>query len=159
MTDTFKDDLMSQYQGEIIGESFSSRMLELYPDPEQQYKIGLILQLETETKARLRPAMVALGMDIRELDESRAAGLEMAAGFEGKSWHEAMTLLRDLLVPYVERYTAIAQTAPSVDRELAEAMVTHEAALHRFAELEVAGETQHSTADMVAQLQYPLPGP
>ena len=80
MSATFRDDLQDLYQGEIIGEALFDRMLEFYDDPVQRYKVALMLQLETETKARLRPAMLELGADIRELDASREAGLTLGRG-------------------------------------------------------------------------------
>jgi hypothetical protein len=159
MSATFRDDLQDLYQGEIIGEALFDRMLEFYDDPVQRYKVALMLQLETETKARLRPAMLELGADIRELDASREAGLTMAAALAGKPWAEAMTTLHEALIPYVERYTAIAANAPARYRELAQSMVRHESALLSLAACEAAGDGANSAADIIAQLQYPLPAP
>ena len=52
------------YQGEVIGEVIFDRMLSFYKEPEIYYKIAVMLQLETETKARLRPTLMQLNMDI-----------------------------------------------------------------------------------------------
>jgi hypothetical protein len=38
-------------------------------------------------------------------------------------------------------------------------MVVHEAAVKRFAELELAGDDQNSLNDVIAQLQHPLVAP
>lgn len=159
MSASFQDDLQDLYQGEIIGEALFDRMLDFYEDPVHRYKVALMLQLETETKARLRPAMLELGIDIRELEASRAAGLEMAASLAGKSWTGAMTMLHEALLPFVDRYTGIAAQAPAAYRELAQSMVRHETSLLRFAAAESAGDTANSTTDIIAQLQYPLPHP
>jgi hypothetical protein len=35
-------------------------------------------------------------------------------------------------------------------------MVVHESAFHRFAELELVGETENSLVDVVAELHWPL---
>ena len=159
MSATFSDELRDLYQGEIIGEALFGRMLDFYDDPIAHYKVALMLQLETETKARLRPAMLELGVDLRELNESREAGLTMAASLAGKPWLEAMKILYEALLPFVERYTAIAANAPARYRDLAQSMVRHETSLLRFAECESTGDTASSTADIIAQLQYPLPLP
>ncbi len=159
MSATFRKDLLDLYQGEIIGEALFDRMLDFYDDPMKRYKVALMLQLETETKARLRPAMLELGVDLRELDESREAGLTMAASLADKPWADAMKILHEALVPFVERYTAIAASAPAQYRDLAQSMVRHETSLLRFAECESTGDSENSTADIIAQLQYPLPAP
>lgn len=159
MASSFRDDLQDFYQGEIIGEALFDRMLDFYDDPVHRHKVALMLQLETETKARLRPAMLELGVDLRELDASREAGLTMAASLADKPWADAMAMLHEALLPFVERYTAIAAQAPAPYRDLAQSMVRHETSLLRFAARESAGDTTNSTADIVAQLQYPLPPP
>lgn len=159
MSASFRDDLQDLYQGEIIGEALFNRMLDFYDDPVHRHKVALMLQLESETKARLRPAMLELGIDMRELDASREAGLTMAASLADKPWPEAMAMLHEALLPFVERYTAIAAQAPARYRELAQSMVRHETSLLRFAACEAAGESANSSVDIEAQLQYPLPAP
>jgi hypothetical protein len=159
MSASFRDDMQDLYQGEIIGEALFDRMLDFYEDPVHRYKVALMLQLETETKARLRPAMFEMGVGLREMDASREAGLAMAASLAGKTWTEAMKVLHEALISFVDRYTEIAARAPVRYRSLAQSMVRHESSLLDFAALEAAGDTTNSTADIVAQLQYPLPPP
>ena len=158
-SDTFKQDLMEMYQGEVIGEVVSGRMLAFFDDPGQRYKIAVMLQLETETKARLRPTLMELGLDLAELEESRKLVHEMADSLQSMTWIETMEGLRDALKPYVDRYREIAATAPAQYRAIADSMVVHEQSLYHFAELESAGDGEHSMDDVIAQLQFPLPAP
>ena len=153
----FAKGLMEFYQGEVIGEVAFNRMLAQFTDPTHRYKVGVMLQLETETKARLRPPMIELGLDLAEAEASRRSGDELADALEGMSWGDAMVALREGLRPYVERYREIAAEAPAPYRELAESMVVHEESLFHFAELEIAGETEKSLDAIVAQLVFPLP--
>ena len=74
---------MEMYQGEIIGEVLFNRMLAFYDDPLQRYKVSVMLQLETETKARLRPVIMRLGLDPAESEESRRAGHKFAESLAG----------------------------------------------------------------------------
>ena len=67
----FKKGLSEEYQGEVIGEVFFGGLLERFDSPEHRYKLATLLQLETETKARLRPAALELGVELAEFDESR----------------------------------------------------------------------------------------
>ena len=70
----FKKGLSEEYQGEVIGEVFFGGLLERFDSPEHRYKLATLLQLETETKARLRPAALELGVELAEFDESRKLG-------------------------------------------------------------------------------------
>ena len=49
--------------------------------------------------------------------------------------------------------------APAGYRAVARSMVVHEKSVHRFAELEAAGEHQHSLDDILPQLINQLPVP
>ena len=58
--EAFQHGLIELYQGERVGEIILDQMLSLFTEPEMKYKIAVILQLETETKARLRPTLMKL---------------------------------------------------------------------------------------------------
>lgn len=153
----FKIGFSELYQGEIIGEVVFSRLLEGFGSVNQRYKLGSLLQLETETKARLRPAAVELGLDLIELDESRNKGEEFSRSFDGMDWKAAMAHLATVVEPFVKRYRQIAEIAPPEYKELADSMIVHEQSIQDYAELEAAGEDGGSIDDVVKQLIFPLP--
>ncbi len=153
---TFSQALAELYHGEILGEVIFDQMLSYFTEPELKHKIAVMLQLETETKARLRPAMIQLGLDIAEPAGARQLGLEIAESMDGKGWDETLAMLRDIVKPAVARYQEIADTAPAEHQALAEYMVKHEHSLLVFAELELAGDTEKSLAGITDQLQYKL---
>ena len=155
----FKIGLQELYQGEVTGEVVFCRLLERFRSPSQQYKLTSLLQLETEAKARLRPAIVACGLDPIELEESREKGVEFADSFEGMEWLAVMEHLATVLEPYVNRYREIAQLAPSEYKDLADSMVVHEETAQDFARLEAAGKTRESLDAIVKQLIFPLGAP
>lgn len=152
----FTEQLLEMYQGEVIGEVLFNAMLDMYPDPDHQYKSATMLQLETETKARLRPALTALGANLTELEASREAGHGFVDAIKGKDWREAMQVLSDGVTPYVERYREIAASAPDQYREIAQSMVEHEESLHQFASEEAQGNSDQGLQRIIRQLQYPL---
>ena len=152
----FKLGLQELYQGEVTGEVVFCRLLERFRSPSQQYKLTSLLQLETEAKARLRPAVVACGLDPIELEGSREKGIEVADSFEGMQWLAAMEHLATVLEPYVNRYREIAEIAPSEYKDLADSMAAHEQAAQDFARLEAAGKTGESLDAIVKQLIFPL---
>ena len=153
----FKIGLVELYQGEVIGEVLFSRMLERFGSVNQLYKLGTLLQLETETKARLRPAVMQLGLDLVELDESRDKGNEFYRTLEGMDWETAMAHLATVVEPFVKRYRQIAEIAPPKYKQLANSMVVHEQSIQDAAELEVAGDGDRSMDNVVKQLVFPLP--
>ena len=153
---SFTEQLIEMYQGEVIGEVLFNAMLAMYPEPDQQYKSATMLQLETETKARLRPALAALGADLSELEASREAGHSFVEALAGKDWSGAMQVLSEGITPYVERYREIAASAPADYRDVAESMVEHEEVLHQFVTAESTGEGEAALQALVQQLQYPL---
>lgn len=147
------------YQGEQIGEAASSFFLAREMDPERRYKWATLLQLETETKARLRPFLVRLGLGVEQTDISaQVAGFTEAAA--EKSWLETMRDIAGITDFYLEKFRAIESAAPDgEERGMARLMVAHETAINNFAKREIAGDSANSVADMVAQLQWPLPPP
>lgn len=153
----FRIEISEFYQGEVTGEVVFSRLLERFGSENQRYKLGSLLQLETETKARLRPAAMEIGLDMVEVDESRDKGNEFYRSFEGMDWKAAMAHLATVVEPYVKRYREIAETAPPAYKELADSMVVHEQSIQDYAELEGAGQEERSIDDVVKQLVFPLP--
>ena len=79
-SEEFKAGLNELYQGEIMGELVIEQMMTYFKEPAEQAKLAVLLQLETETKARLRPAVIELGLsllaDPATLAEGKAAALD-----------------------------------------------------------------------------------
>jgi hypothetical protein len=145
-SNAFKQGMVELYQGEVLGEVFFDHMLSYFNEPDKQYKISVMPQLETETKARLRPTMMLLGLDLSEQNESRKTGLEMANSMKGLGWQDAMAMI-------------LAADASSEHRELAESMVVHEKSIYDFAEFELSGKGKKSIDAIVSQLHNKLPLP
>ncbi|MGK0223149.1 MAG: hypothetical protein ACI9ON_002392 [Limisphaerales bacterium] len=151
--------LQGQYQGEVAGEVSICQLLKQFTSPRQQYLLGSMLQLETETKARLRPAAVKLGIDLVESDSARADGEALAGMVNGLDWQSSMGVLVGPLADFTARYSEIASMAPHEFKELADSMVTHEESLLNLARSEASGETDDSIDVVVDQLVFPLPKP
>ena len=151
------EQLVEMYQGEVIGEVLFNAMLTLFPEPDHQYKSAIMLQLETETKARLRPALLELGASLLEEQASREAGDSFVEAIKGKDWSDAMAVLSEGITPYVQKYQQAAETFPEKYQPLADYMVKHEQALHDFVTQESLGDGDAALQGIIAQLQYPLP--
>lgn len=155
----FKVDLADLYQRETAGEVALTRLLEKYDTPRQQYVLGSILQLETETKARLRPAVLSLGISLVEMQAYRDQGDELGKAIDGLTWEQAVPMLAAAMSNFVREYREIASTAPPEYRDLADSMVAHEESIERFFVMEAAGEHEHAIDSVVRQLVHPLPKP
>ncbi len=143
------------YQGEVRGEALFASYVALEEDAGRRHKWATCLQLETETKARLRPFLARLGLSvIQEAIPERVA--EFARTYASKSWRQHMEELVGITDRYLEKFRAIEAAALPDEWEVAHSMVVHELALKRFAELEIEGDAQNSLVDVVKQLQYPL---
>jgi hypothetical protein len=145
------------YQGEVLGEALLNCYVSLETEPIRKYKWATVMQLESETKVRLRPFMTQLGLSIAQEDQSKNIA-ELAKGFPSKSWQRHMEELVKITTFYLGKFRELEAAAPESEREVARSMVIHEAAIKRFGELELAGD-EKSLNDVIAQLKYPLVAP
>jgi hypothetical protein len=154
----YRQGISDMYQGELLGEALFSRAAALARDDGQRFKLCVLLQLETETKARLRPLVARLGLSLVEDESFRAEGLRLGGELGVLPWTEFLKTLGRELELYVTQYQSIADLAPPSDRQIALSMVDHERALLAFvrAELSVAGSGRSLDA-VNALLLNPLP--
>ncbi len=156
---SFEAILDEVYQGEVIGEAFFNTLLLRFKSPEQQYKLGSLLQLETEFKAKVRPIAMAHGLDPVEREESRQKGQDFADSLDGETWEEVMASFAAMMPALVARYEDFGAAVPSDYKEFGAILAAHEKSVGDFVKLEAAGETSNSIKDVVEQLIYPLPSP
>ena len=146
------------YQGEVLGEAVSSRALASETDPVLRYKWGCLMQLETETKARLRPFLARLGLSLEVGDVTQQVDAAFA-GWTAKSWRQQMEELVGVTDFYLGKFREIEAAAPENERAVATAMVKHETAINVFARLELKGDGERSLDLVLAELAHPLPRP
>jgi hypothetical protein len=144
------------YQGEVTGEGLFSEWLARCA-PEHAYGMALLLQLESEAKARLRPLLWRLGLPLVEDPAMRTAGVEEAQRLARMPWHESMLGLAALVKPYLARYRALAAAAPAQDKPEVHFMVTHEMTVLRFAECQAAGDANAALWQLLGALEHPWP--
>jgi hypothetical protein len=144
------------YDGEIIGEGLFSTLLDNCP-ADKRHGMGLLLQLESEAKVKLRPMLLRLGLPIAESAAMRSAGVEFAGKLRDMEWADGMRMVADLSRPYLERYKVLAAAAEPADRELTSFMVAHEQAVVDFAELEAAGQSEAAAETVTRLLETKLP--
>ena len=147
------------YQGEVLGEALFSRLAELAGSPEHRYKLATMLQLESETKVRLRPFLSRLELSVVESEEHRLEGRRMAEDLAALGWQGFIHRFHSQIQQYIDRYEYILSLGPESDRPILMSMVSHERALLSFLSAELDGDTQNSIAAVLEQLAFPLTPP
>jgi predicted PhzF superfamily epimerase YddE/YHI9 len=160
INDRQRQALTELYQGEVLGEAAFDAIMPHLEDDRQRYVVATMLQLETETKARLRPIAALYGLEVTEDPAQRAAGAGLGAELARATWLEKMQVLSDITGgTYLPRYQEFAALAGPEDAEITGYMVEHEASLFEVAKRELAGHTANSVELVLPQLRYPLPVP
>ena len=154
---SFSEILEEIYQGEAGGEAFFCEMLARFKEPAQQYKLGSLLQLETELKAKIRPLAFKHGVEIVEDQDSKRQIAELASQFDGQSWDQFIQGFAQMMPTFVDRFRMLGAAMPPDQADLAAAIVEHEESIEEFARLEAAGSTDRSIDRVVRQLIHPLP--
>lgn len=148
------------YQGEILGEAMFDTMLRLVRLDSERYKIGLMLQLETETKARLRPVLAAEGLPLHEDPRMRPRGEQFARALADAVWEEKMrAVAQSIGKTWLPRYRRLTSILPAPLRAVGEGMIVHELALFEMAKREAEGEAARSAEGVLGLLAHPLPRP
>ena len=154
--DAYLAGITELYQAEIIGEGLFSTLLSSCA-PEHAHGMALLLQLEGEAKIRLRPLLWRRGISLVENQPMREAGIREAERLGRMPWRGAMRELAELVIPYRDRYRALAAVASKDDRPYVEFMVNHELTVLRFAELAAAGDDSGAADVVMKQLEHPWP--
>jgi hypothetical protein len=144
------------YESEILGETLFLALVQEAKTPRDRYHLGTLLQLESETKARLRPLLFKHSVSLDEVADLSLVELAIDA-YRDMSWQEFAALNVPVVEGFLARFQAIAELGDEADREILESMVRHEASILRWATMEREGDIDGSLDDVIAQLNYPLP--
>ena len=147
--------LRELYESEVFGEALTLALLAAAKNERERLHHATLLQLETETKARLRPFLYKYGIDLSE-EMDLAPVPQLVAAYESSSWTEFMGVTIPVVKQYLSRFEEIAKAGPEEDQEYLQSMVRHEAAILRWMEMEAAGDTERSLDAINEQLHFPL---
>lgn len=123
----------------------------------EKYHFGCFLQLETETKARLRPLLIKYGFDLEEnMDAAQIE--EIVASYRAVEYRDFLTGMKPMIDNFLQRFKEIATMGPDEDQELLQSMIPHEESFVHWIDKELAGE--EGAMDAVLDIiQYPVPAP
>lgn len=158
----YEHGLVEFYRGEVVGEAVVSALLAHTENRLEQLKLAHLLQLETETKAWLRPHMMQAGLSVAEPEEWRTFGQDVAARLAPLEWPD---LVRALAAPGPDLVRAFGAYAEAARRRgetsqaaVCDFMADHEAAIGEFFGMELDGaEPGASLEPLMRHSRYPLP--
>jgi hypothetical protein len=146
------------YQSEVLGEQAFLALVAVARNEREKYHFGTLLQLESETKVRLRPFLQKYDMRFVESQENGEQVAGFVAAYQDNSWLEFLAALKPLVEQFVARFQEIADAGPVEDQDVLQSMVTHEESFVHWIARELAGD--EGALDLaISQLQFPLAAP
>jgi len=115
----YDDLLLDAYKGELFGDAFFGTLADAQPDPDRREKLRMLQTVEARTATSLRRLMTDAGL---HTDPALSRGL------------------REALPPFLEKFVRLREIAGTPTDPALDALVNHERAIDRFAELELAGD-------------------
>jgi len=153
----YPERILELHQSEVFGEAAMLALWKAAKNEREKYHFGCFLQLETETKARLRPLLIKYGFDLEEgVDHEQNQGL--VAGYQAADYTDFLTGMKPMIEDFLQRFKEIAALGPEEDQEILQSMIPHEEAFLHWIDKELAGE--EGAMDAVLDIvQYPIPKP
>jgi hypothetical protein len=146
------------YQSEVLGEQAFLALMAVARNEREKYHFGTFLQLESETKVRLRPFLQKYDLDLVENLDTGEQISGFVALYEESSWLDFLSALKPLIDQFLARFREIADAGPAQDQDILDSMITHEESFVHWIEKEVAG-VEGSLDAAISQLQHPLSAP
>ena len=141
-SNAYRDGITQAWQGELWGKAFFERLAAATAGAERRAKWHMLADLEEAMGNRLAP-LVADGFDPPSADAYRPLDAAVAT-YAAPPWPESMERMTTILDPAIERFQELLAEAPVAERDTVQLLLDHEVALKRFAERELAGNSDTS---------------
>ena len=142
----------------MVGEQLFLAWVAMAKNERERYHFGTFLQLESETKVRLRPLLQKYGRGFVENKDSGDQIDGIVALYQDNSWPDFLAALRPVVDGALARFREIASVGPAQDQDILQSMITHEESYVHWIDKEIAGE-EGALDVAISQLHYPLPVP
>ena len=139
MTTDYRRGVQTLFDGEVMGERLMLALHAAARTPHEARAFAAILQLETQTKARIRVLLLRHGWSLAEEADLSEIPLRLAL-YRATRWRDYAAATATRLTDVVRRYQDIAALGPPEDAEILAAVVEHEQALTDWAAAESRGE-------------------
>ena len=91
------------YQSEVLGEQAFLALMAAAKNDREKYHFGTFLQLESETKVRLRPFLQKYGMKFIEEPSSGEEVAGFVALYQQSTWQEFLAALKPMIDQFLAR--------------------------------------------------------
>ena len=118
-------------ESEIFGEAVSRAIWEVARNDRERYHFATLMQLETETKARLRPLLYKHGVSLSEQAPTEQIA-EIVEAYLNTSWEEFAGFNKEVVLGFLARFKEIAEAGPEEDKEILHSMIRHEKAILKW---------------------------
>ncbi|MEH6634409.1 MAG: hypothetical protein V7700_02775 [Halioglobus sp.] len=146
------------YQSEVLGEQAFLALLAVARNEREKYHFGTLLQLESETKVRLRPFLQKYDMQFEENVGSAEQVAGFVAAYQENSWLDFLAALKPMIDQFLGRFEEIANAGPRQDQDVLQSMIRHEQSFVHWIEKETMGE-EGALDVALSQLAHPLAAP
>ena len=102
---------------------------------------------------------MAHGIALREREDWRQQGRELADTLKSDDWSEAMNEMVPMMDGFVSRFKEMAPVVRAVYKDLGEFMMSHEQSICDFATQEATGNMETSINGVIKILVFPLSPP
>ena len=142
---SYEDGIFQAWVGELQGEMFFDGMAQSTgrADDKQRQNWQTLAELERVTGRRMAALLEAKNIELAAPESPRQL-LDALAAYAKMPYVEAVSAMRPILLPAIDRFEALLAQAPATDRQAVQFLVDHERAILSFVELEEAGETDAS---------------
>ena len=148
--------LRDAYIGEIFGDALFGALADAQPDADRREKLRTLQTVEARTATSLRRLVENAGMKLASAEpKARDDGRKLAATLDASDWTAFVHLLHDSLPPFVEKFERLRELGGVPVDPALNALVNHERAIQRFAELELAGD-KRSIKPLTDHLRKPV---
>ena len=146
--DSYEEGIFQAWVGELQGEMFFDAMAQSTVGVDlgrrgRREKWETLAELERVTGRRMAKLLEAKDIELAAPAPSGQL-LDALAAYTKMPYAEAVSAMRPILLPAIDRFEALLTQAPAADRQAVQFLVDHERAILSFVELEEAGETDAS---------------
>jgi hypothetical protein len=150
----YDDLLVFAYRGEVFGDALFGAMAAAQPDADRREKLETLQTVEARTATTLRRLMSDAGLHTDD-DAAREEGRKLAASIDPESWDGFVKGLKDALPEFLAKFERLRDISSTPKDPALTALVNHERAIEKFAELEIAGEGDASMKPLQDHLRRP----
>jgi hypothetical protein len=146
--------LRDAYLGEVFGDELFGALADMQPDEKRREKLKTLQTVEARTATSLR-RLVGSQVGGDEEQDARVKGRELAARIDPAEWHQFIRGLLDALPAFLEKFERLRDIARQPVDPALTALVNHEKAIERFAQMELDDDGKQSLKPLLDHLRRP----